>query len=327
MISRQETIKRLIQERIIKAAGGASVGNVSLEGYYVEMSTTGIRIREVRLVTGLSAGRPEDAILVEGIPRPDLGSTHHRFRWVPCTRTYAEMASPDSTTQAKVTSEFEIDTSAGDGGLITVPELVKPELEFSSTLQMEETNLHYYGDGNENLKPIILDQEFPIANPVEGGPTSHVITISPVVEFPIAMTEFTYRKHESARRRVGTHGTITVGDISILYTGTVNDREIFGGHPKYSWMCTAIIGASADGGATYQMAYQFQHHPKVYTRHKAGGGTEVVGGWCKPVGILDDNGYPRPDLTEGDGTLADAGGGAVVRLSPSSNFDDLQLYL
>jgi len=327
MISRRDTIKRLLRERIAKATGGGTTGNVQIEGFYIEMTNTGMRIREVRTVTGLRNGRPEDAIFIEGIPRPDLGSTHHRLHWLPCTRTYAEMLGDGNVTKAKVTSEFEVTDDNAGGTIITDPEEVLPELEFSSTLQMEQTNQHYVGDDNGNLVDIILEDDVIVEDPdSQTSHSEHVGPISPIVEFPIAMTEFIYRRQESSRRRVGSQN-LTVGDISILYTGTVNDREIFGGHPKYSWMCTAIIGASSDGGQTYHMAYQFQHHPTIHSRMNHSGGTEVVGGWCQLVGIPDDNGYPRAGLTLGDGTASHPGGKAFVRLAKSANFDDLQLTI
>jgi len=322
MIDKREAIRRLVKDQVNKASGG-SAGNVEIEGFYIEMTATGMRIKEVRTVQGLHRGRPEDAILVEGIPRPDLGSMHHRLRWLPCTRTYAEMANPDSNTIAKVTSEFEINDESFGDEIVTPGEVIKPELEFSSTVQMEETNQFYYGDGNDNVKDIVLSQNITL----EGSTEPTEVNISPIVEFPIAMTEFTYRRQEPSRRRVGSHGTISAGDIARLYVGTLNDRSVFQNDPKYSWLCTAIVGASNDGGTTYHMAYQFQHHPTRLPMRMPDGNYEFVGGWCRLVGIPDDNGYPRPDLIQGDGTLSHPGGKAVVRLTRSSNFNDLQLTL
>jgi len=73
------------------------------------------------------------------------------------------------------------------------------------------------------------------------------------------------------------------------YVGTVNDGgwKFDPGSAARTWLCTGIVGRSADGGDSWQVTYSFQYNPD-------GWGARVI--WMDP-----DTGRPPSDLVDGTG--------------------------
>jgi len=68
--------------------------------------------------------------------------------------------------------------------------------------------------------------------------------------------------------------------------GTINKTEVFDS-ASGTWLCTAIAGRSLDGGATYEVTYEFQYNGR---------------GWQPTVSYIDpQTNRPPPELTDGLG--------------------------
>jgi len=295
----------------------------NIVGQRVEFTSNGMRITEQWHVTGLDPDFWQvQALMVPGTPRPELATPHPFYTFLPCTRATAEPVE-GSPTQALTTIEYGT-PSEGFAGIIPPDPEDEPDISIRTTMQSFETNLHYLTDsgGNEYRTPIRLQQSFIVEDPDSGTSTEVNVDQSPIVEVSLPMTTFVYRRTEFWERTSGDLVGQTIGDLARRFVGRVNGTHVFG-DVLYSWMCTAIVGASSDGGRTYDVEYEFQHHPVVYT----GFNNEALGGWVTPVGITDEQGYPRPDLELGDGTADNPGGLAYVRVHRSDDFELLQLYI
>lgn len=72
--------------------------------------------------------------------------------------------------------------------------------------------------------------------------------------------------------------------LARTHVGTVNDGP-FAGEPAGTWLCTAIEGVSDDGGATYQINFEFELRP---------------GGWEAAVVFVDpETNRPVEGITDG----------------------------
>jgi hypothetical protein len=329
--SKRELIIDSIEDRPGRArpGRGAIQDGLELEGMYVEFTPNGLQIREAVKIFGLDPERwTRDVLNTPGLPKPYLGDTHSVFTSVPCTRTSATQID-DRPDGALVTMEY----GTGEGGffgLAPIEDADRPELEINSRIESLQTNMHYVGDNNDNLVPIVLRDM--ITTPVEEGGTGEPVEITrgATVQTGIALTDLIYRRREKGLRVRGPLEGLTPGDIARLYVGSLNKTELLErpgepgtGDPPYSWMCTAIAAVSTDGAETWSVVYQFSHHPLVYDTPFG-----RRGGWCAVASILDGEGNPHPDATTvGDGTLDNPGGRAFVRVHRAMEFDNLELYI
>lgn len=173
-----------------------------------------------------------------------------------------------------------------------------PGIEIGGTLQSVQT-LHDV-DGNLILVHY-ADQasQSTIAQPV-------------MVEYqqPLIMLRF-------QRREPGEAAEMPIGDKAEMFLGATNSKPIWGAS-KRQWLCTELVGRSADNGLTYDVNYAFQRAAGDLT-------WDPVGVYQNPDGTTPDDISPIVINPQTGELQAPSNGLVLVRLFRGRKFQQLSL--
>lgn len=278
---------------------GATVTLNKIDGANVEVTNSGVHLTMVAVVENLEGDQwtrqlnAIRAVVTEGIyigaPHPDLWA-------LPCSRLNARPASDGSTTAAEVVAEYFY-PETGQGFVNFPSDTALPQIEVVSTVQPMTTQFWLKLEGH-----VLKKRQIIVRGPSADG-TEDVDQVGEV-EFYQPLLVFRYRRRELP---VDSRGR-SVGNKARNFVGTINNKPVFG-DPVHYWMCTRIDAPSDDGGASFNMTYEFQRHPDS---------------WDPVVIFRDQNtGEPITIITEGDDANPESmWQGSIYR---ESNFWDLDL--
>lgn len=195
-----------------------------IDGATTRRTLDGWEVQRVAYVSGLSGDynqRMAQAISAEGIPQ--LRQVHPAIASIFVTAVDARPAGPSGAV---------VRISYGTPSSQQLPE-EPAQIEVGATLSQTTTYETISGDPIE----VTLGEG-------EDAPTQ----IARVTKL-IPQVTVRYSRLEEA----------SPGDKARLYVGKINETEVFSSSVG-TWMCTAIQGRSNDGGATYEVTYDFQYN-------------------------------------------------------------------
>lgn len=278
---------------------GAEVTLNKISGANVVLTNSGVHLTMVALVENLEGDQwtrmnnAIRAVVAEGIY---IGAFHPDMWALPCSRIEARPASDGSTTAAEVVAEYFY-PETGQGFINYPSDTAIPQIEVVSTVQPMTTQFWLKLEGH-----VLKKRQIIVRGPSADG--TETIDQPGVVEFYQPLLVFRYRRRELP---VDSRGR-RVGDKARDFVGTINNKPVFG-DPKHYWMCTRIDTPSDDGGASFNLTYEFQRHPDS---------------WDPVVIFTDKNtGEPVVIITEGENANPESmWQGPIYR---ESNFFDLDL--
>ncbi len=253
-----------------------------------------IQVAAVKGLTGTLASRLRLATLAPGIPR--YGQFHPVVAFLPVTLVEAAYASEGTSDIAIVTITYGFATGGtqyftNEPGDTTE---TLPQLEVLSTVQPATTQFEI--DPATGLKKRIT-VSYIVEDIVPGVSTP--VTQGGSVEYPLSMETVRYMRREPHNPQAK----------SRQFKRHINSTGVFGDAPHY-WMCTRLDGVSDDGGATFNVTYEFQRNPDT---------------WDPYIAPTDPKtGNPRAP-TAADLTLPDSA--RTIRILPEADFWDLNLTL
>lgn len=294
-------ITQIPRGRILPA--GVITKDTSLGDASVTLSnSSGVSGQEFYLVEGLEGTtamqRLESATLAAGIPRLGILSA---LLSVPVESVRARFVGEGLWEEALV--EVNYGLVQGGGGFDNNPDdpNAVPQIEFISTKQPVTTQF----DFNGNLLSIVGYEQFPRANgeviegPPEVKPPQHG-----TVEVIKDMTTIIARRRERTSPGVG---------VTRTHNDGINNSDVFGDIPMM-WHVN-ISGTTDDGGATWNVVYEFQRNwPDTWN-------TIIV--WIDP-----ETGFPGADVTPPPNPTAPGSkgnGSLVVQHYELVNFRQLNL--
>lgn len=203
-----------------------------------------IQVAQVVGLTGNPAVRLYRAMLAPGIPQ--YGEYHSAVPFLPVTNVEAVYADKGTNTIAIVTITYGFASGGtqyfmnepGDG-LDTLP-----QIEILTTVQPARTEFEILPDGTKVqilATNAIVDEETGI---------SREVTQPGSVEFMLPMETVRYMRREQYNPQ----------SKSRLHLGHINSVSVFGDPPHW-WLCTRLDGPSDDGGASFNVTYEFQRNP------------------------------------------------------------------
>ncbi len=285
-----------------------TVGDVTRDTSLGEASVTlsnssGVSAQEFYHVTELEGSsalqRLQSATLAPGIPK--RGVMHLLLR-VPVESVRARFVGEGLWENALV--EVNYGLVQGGGGFDNDPDDpgAAPQIEIISTKQPVTTQF----DSGGKLLSIIGYQQFPrdadseiVAGPPEVKPPQHG-----TMEVIQDMTTIVARRRERLSPGVG---------VTRTHNNAINSDRVFG-DPKHIWHVN-ISGTTDDGGATWNVVYEFQRNSPLTWN--------AVILWTDP-----ETGFPGADVELPPNPTdpgSNANGSIVVRLYRNLAFRELQL--
>ena len=229
-------------------------------GHSVQADENGFSATRVFFVRGLQGNRPVrilNALLEPSVPQQ--GEVYPEFAAMAVVSRSAEPL-PDSTVDAKVTVNYKLVTADQS----TPGETQRTEFEITSTVQSTQTQKDF-----EN-KQLFVDYFFPL-NAVDpetgqkddraGGPTIRQFG-SVEKQVPLMVARARRKEKQDTREKAK------------VFVGKVNENEFLGDPPKF-WLCSNISSRTTDGGATFDVVYEF-------IRNESGGN-----GWDTDIIFID----------------------------------------
>lgn len=240
----------------------------------------------VKGLRGSPAARLYYAAMAPGMPR--YGNFHAVIPSLPVSRVHVDLIK-GTTDQATVTITYGFSTG-GDRYFVNEPDdETLPQIEILTTVQPARTQFDI--DGNQILVTYVVEDE-------EAG-TSTPVTQAGTVDYMLPMETVRYMRREAQDPQAKAR----------LYVGRINSVGIFG-DIQHMWLCSRLGGPSDDGGATFNVTYEFQRNPDSWD----------------PVVVPTDpeTGQPRV-LSPAD--IASGLAVVQVRLLPEADFSELNLTL
>lgn len=199
------------------------------------------RVARVFGLRGTPSARLWYATQAPGVPQ--YGDHHPWIEFLPVSRVHAVLASEGTTDIATVTIDYGF--SPGGVGSPTYfdnepSDTALPQLEVLTTVQLAQTQF------DVNRVQIVVSRI--IEDP--DTQTSTVIEQAGSVDYQLPMETVRYMRREVQNPQ----------GKARLYVGTINGTGVFNDGPHY-WMCTRLDGVSDDGGATFNVTYEFQRNP------------------------------------------------------------------
>lgn len=203
-----------------------------------------IQVAQVVGLTGNPAVRLYRAMLAPGIPR--YGEYHPAVPFLPVSNVEAVYADKGTSDIAIVTITFgfaaggtQYFTNEPGDTLATLP-----QLEVLTTVQPARTEFEF--DPASGGRKQIIVSNF-VEDPETG--TSMEVTQTGSVEFMLPMETVRYMRRELYNPQ----------SKSRLYLGHINSHSVFGDPPHW-WLCSHLGGPTDDGGASYNVTYEFQRN-------------------------------------------------------------------
>ena len=113
------------------------------------------------------------------------------------------------------------------------------------------------------------------------------------------------------------------------FTGKVNAENwtVDGSAPARTWLCSAISGNSNDGGATFEVTYDFLYRPNTSIWYDGEENPTAVAGWDQVITFTDPETGKIPDdvIDEDTGKILIATAVQVVQVYEVINFNELDL--
>lgn len=248
-----------------------------------------VQVAQVNGLVGNPAVRLYSATLAPGIPR--YGQYHSAIPYLPVTLVEAVYANEGTSDIAIVTITYGFVTSGTQYFLNEPGDTVEtlPQVEFLTTVQPARTQFDV--DGNQILVKYVIEDEV--------GETSEEITQAGSVEYMLPMETVRYMRREWRDPQAKARN----------YVGRINSVGVFG-DPPHMWLCTHLGGPSDDGGATFNVTYEFQRNSDSWN----------------PTVVPTDPATGQPVVL----SPADIASGLAVvqvRLLPEVDFEDLNLTL
>lgn len=209
-----------------------------------------IQVAQVSGLTGNPAARLRRATQAPGIPR--YGHVHPDILFLPVTNIEAVFADKGTSDIAIITITFGFLPAGGAPTYFTnePSETTVPQLEILTTVQPSTTEFEIGPAGDK--RQIVLATHLPLEEGQEGPPALGKEQ-SGSVEFQQPMETVRYMRREARSPQWKAR----------LYVGTINQTGVFDDAPHY-WMCTRLDGVSDDGGATFNVTYEFQRNPDTW---------------------------------------------------------------
>lgn len=203
-----------------------------------------VRTAYVWGLRGSPAARLYYATMAPGMPR--YGEYHPVVPFLPVSRVQADLIK-GTTDQATVTINYDFATGGSQYFMNEPGDTIAtlPQLEILTTVQPARTQFEI--DPATGIKKQIVVSYIDIDH--ETG-TETLVEQGGSVEYMLPMETVRYMRREA---RDPQHKARE-------YIGTINVYNVFGDSP-HMWMCTRLGGPSDDGGATFNVTYEFQRHP------------------------------------------------------------------
>lgn len=198
------------------------------------------RVFKVFDLTGEPSSLIGAALLADGIPK--RGQAHPGIGALFVDEVEARPIA-ESYDAFEVTARYVTPNNSGNG---TTPEEQKTKVSIGASLQSVTTNKDFNGVAPKLTHEFIYKD----ANGKEVKRTQ--ITDQTVeVEKQVPVYVLRFERKESANPF----------DKMLIYLGTLNSKPIWN-LAERKWMCTRLDGTSPDGGATYDVVYEFQALPE-----------------------------------------------------------------
>ncbi len=265
-------------------------------------NTQGTTAQVVHRVSGLTGTtliqRLHQAVTAPGIP---VAGFIDNVLGVPVASVRAEMFPNGIEDQAKVTVTYGLVLGDGGGGFDNDPDDVDaiPQIEILTTLQPVTSQFDVGGN------VLLVDNYVRTLRDAAGDPIGSELQPPQAGEVETTADMYTI----IARRRERESPGVSKGPT---FTNTINSTVVFS-DPIHTWKC-AVGGSSDDGGATWNVVYEFQrNHPDTHN---------VVVVWRDP-----ETGLPGAEVTRpSDMTPGSMGNGSkVARMFDATEFRGLQL--
>lgn len=188
-------------------------------------------------LTGPTITRLLQAAQANGVP--SYGELHEALR-VPAKNIRARFAA-SSTSKAIV----QVDYGTLSPNEQDPDPLAPPVIEIGVTLQPVQT--HFDIDDN----PITVSY-----TNTDDPPETDTKIVG--VEYLQPMPVVRYQRREPGGALIAT----ILNNVN-FYVGTMNISPVFG-DPEHTWLCSAIVGISSDGGASYLVDYEFQYKQNTW---------------------------------------------------------------
>lgn len=205
-----------------------------------------IQVAQVVGLTGNPTVRLYRATLAPGIPR--YGDYHSAVPFLPVTLVEAVYADKGTSDIAIITITYGF-SSGGTHYFMNEPgetTATLPQLEVLTTVQPAQTQFEI-GPADDKRQIVVAHLEPPPEG--EAGPPAR-IEQSGTVDYMLPMETVRYMRRELRDPQ----------DKAREYVGTINTIGVFNDAP-HMWMCTRLDGVSDDGGATFNVTYEFQRNP------------------------------------------------------------------
>ena len=208
------------------------IGNASVSKNDVGFEA--VRSFQVSGLAGNRAARMFAAILAPGVPR--RGTPHPV---VPGIRADVVEATAQDQGNALVIVRYrKLDSDEEEEDQASAPKIT-----ISAALTTERTQ--FDSEGQQILLTYIFNAFTPESRDSEPQPGFVEILV------PTVSVQFSRREGESP------------GSKALDFVGKLNSRLFFS-FPEKHWLCTRIDGNSQDGGATYNVLYEFQLNRKTW---------------------------------------------------------------
>lgn len=260
-----------------------------IEGARARKSVDGLEFTRVITVTGItSAG---DQQFLDAMNAPNVGKLGDAHPKYPGCRL------EEIVPEAQGGGNFKLYEIYRGGAQIDDPE--DQVIEVGTTLQMVSTN---------------KDRDGTLVVVTYGGPEASSDQYSQSPRMSVLRPHSTIRAERTE--------SSSPGAKSQAYAGKVNGPNQFslaGSAAARTWLCTAIVGRSYDGGETYRVSYDFEYAP-THTDEFG----ETVGGWDQESYWLDPE-TGRPPTTFCVDPEVYPLAKVIVKVYDEANFNNLNL--
>lgn len=273
----------------------------------LEFETTPRGLRAVRTVLVENVSGTGERVLANAINAPGIPRRGRSFDGIPELLVTGHLArlAPKCTDKVYVTIRYGFPDITGIGIFDNPPDAeARPVLETDSTVVMKRTNKDIHDDVIElrNYRAVeYLEDGTPLGlkpepEPIQGG----------MVDVPVTVAVLRYHRREPP---IDNRGRL-IGAKSKAFTGKANETSLSGEDPRGSWLCSRLGAATDDGGASYNVTYEFQYN---------------VDGWLDATIVYIDPKTGRPG--DGVGFSPLPNGIAAFQVTHTEEFHDLDLYL
>lgn len=201
-------------------------------------SESGLTIERVCVVTNVTGGTVDKivkALREPGIPR--IGSSHPSISTCRLHEIVPEVMDID---KVKLRLLYKQSSGAGDYSE-DIYDASESQIEVGATVSQVETNKDYKGN------TMFVGYKYPTDYNSDTGRANDIQVDSGLVT----------KLHPESTLNLTRRESFSPQTIAFDYVGKVNGVAWQGG-AKRTWLCTGIVGRSADSGYTYNVTYTFQ---------------------------------------------------------------------